>query len=73
MYHEVFFKDILTIILEAYYEMIISGYLQVRNPQSGSRIEIFSVALGYFLLFLAVILAPAAVLRVMLKDKSSLE
>ena len=55
-----FFSELISLLLEAYFEMLISTYLQFRAPLDSTNGEVTSVGLGYLCLFLIIIFLPVA-------------
>jgi len=55
-----FFSELISLLLEAYFEMLISTYLQFRAPLDSANGEITSVGLGFLCLFLIIIFLPTA-------------
>ena len=53
-----FFNEILDLVLNGYFEMIISGILQVRDPLMTEYGEIIATIIGYSGLGLAVFIFP---------------
>jgi hypothetical protein len=67
-----FWIEILCLMIEAEFEMLISGYLQLKDPVYTTRGEKFSTFLACFGLFLALIGFPFAIIYVMCQEKNTL-
>jgi hypothetical protein len=65
MVDRLFFDELITITLEGFLELCISGYLEHINPWRNST-EIMSVYAGYICLFLAIILLPSVLIWVLI-------
>jgi len=65
LYHSLFYAEILAILIDAYFEFLISGYLQVKAPLSTTLGEQASFAFGIFGLFLVLVFLPACLFMVM--------
>ena len=64
-----FWIEILSLMIEAEFEMLISGYLQLKDPVYTTWGEKFSTFLAYFGLILALIGFPVAIIYVMCQEK----
>lgn len=63
-----FWLEILALMIEAEFEMLISGYLQMMYPVYTTWGEIFSTFLAVFGLFVALVGFPAAIIYVLWQE-----
>lgn len=68
-----FFAEILTIGIEGFIELYISGYLQVKTPYDTTVGEVYGAKLGYFLLALGCVFVPGAIIWTMVQSNEILE
>lgn len=67
-----FWLEILYLMIEAEFEMLISGYLQIKYPIYTTWGEKFSTFLAYFGLFVALVCFPGAIVYVLWQEVSFL-
>lgn len=67
-----FWIEILALMIEAEFEMLISGYLQITHPVYTTWGEKFSTFLAGFGLFVALVGFPAAVIYVLRQEVNEL-
>ena len=72
MVDRLFFDELITITLEGFMELCISGYLEHINPWRNYT-EIFSVYVGYICLFLALITLPSVLIWVLIQDRETFD
>ena len=61
--HELFFNFPVTLFLEAYFEWLISGYLQMQNWAYTTNGEIIGIAISIFGLVVTLIIFPLLFIR----------
>ena len=67
-----FWLEILALMIEAEFEMLISGYLQMKDPLTTTWGEIFSSFLAFFGLVAAIVGLPGAIIYVLRQEISIL-
>jgi len=67
-----FWLEILALMIEAEFEMLISGYLQLKDPVYSTYGEKFSTYMAGFGLFLALVGFPGAIIYVLCQDVNDL-
>jgi len=60
-----FFNDLIALLEEAYFEMLISTYLQFKAPLNTANGEVSSTGFGYISVFLVLLFLPAACIWVL--------
>mmetsp|Transcript_23187 Transcript_23187/g.35886 ORF Transcript_23187/g.35886 Transcript_23187/m.35886 type:complete len:134 (+) Transcript_23187:3022-3423(+) len=68
-----FFGEILAILIEAYFEFLLSGYLQLKAPLTSTGGESVSIAIGLVGLFLILIFMPLGFFKVLSQPLGRLE
>lgn len=69
MRHRLFFTDIIGLMIEAYLEFIISGWLNMQVTTDSTDGEVAAHYVGYFSLFITLIVMPGAYLIMMRHPK----
>lgn len=66
MYKEkLFFGDFFAIVLEAYIELLISGFLNIEGAQSAKMGEVISRYTTYVILVIVLVIVPASLFYVL--------
>ena len=68
-----FFNSVLSLLLEANFELLISGYLQLRAPLKSVSGEITSIGYGWLTVMLIALFLPVAQVYVLVQPRSVLE
>lgn len=71
MADSLFYDEIITICLEGFLELVISGYLEHINPWRNPS-EYASVVMGYTCLLLALVMLPSVLIWVLIQDTETL-
>ena len=72
MVDRLYFDELITITLEGFMELCISGYLEHINPWRNNT-ETISVIAGYICLLLAIIILPSVLIWVLIQDRETFD
>ena len=68
-----FYNELFALLVEAYFEMLISSYLQIRAPLRTANGEVTSIGFGYITIFFIMVFLPIAMIWLLFQPRSNLE
>ena len=72
LHYDVFYSDVILLTTEAFFELCISGYLELNKPLNTFIADRMSILIGYLCMILAFFVFPCLLFWVVIQDKSSL-